>query len=181
MTETLATPQQIVTFWREAGPKRWFTRDSAFDEDIRRRFLATHQAAAAGQLKHWENAAEGALALLLLLDQFSRNMFRGDPRAFAADPLARAIAAGALIKGFDGQFPELRDFFYLPFVHSEDLADQQRAIALYQAARLDDFKWAQMHADIIRRFGRFPHRNAVLGRASTPEEQAFLDGGGFSG
>jgi uncharacterized protein (DUF924 family) len=181
MADALATPQEIVTFWREAGPKRWFTRDSAFDEDIRRRFLATHQAAATGQLKDWENNAEGALALLLLLDQFSRNMFRGDPRAFAADPLARAIAAGALIKGFDSQFSELRDFFYLPFVHSEDLADQERAIALYQAARLDDFKWAQMHADIIRRFGRFPHRNAVLGRTTTPEEQAFLTGGGFAG
>jgi uncharacterized protein (DUF924 family) len=181
MADPLATPQDIVTFWREAGRKRWFTKDSAFDDDIRRRFLVTHQAAAAGQLKDWENSAEGALALLLLLDQFSRNMFRGDKRAFAADPLARAIAAGALIKGFDSQFPELRDFFYLPFVHSEELADQQRAIALYQAARLDDFKWAQMHADIIRRFGRFPHRNAVLGRVSTPEEQAFLSAGGFSG
>jgi uncharacterized protein (DUF924 family) len=181
MADPLATPQDIVTFWREAGPKRWFSKDSVFDDEIRRRFLATHQAAAAWQLKDWENSAEGALALLLLLDQFSRNMFRGDPRAFAADPLARAIAAGALIKGFDSQFPELRDFFYLPFVHSEELADQERAIALYQAACLDDFKWAQMHADIIRRFGRFPHRNAVLGRATTPEEQAFLSAGGFSG
>jgi uncharacterized protein (DUF924 family) len=178
---TLASPHEIVAFWRDAGPKRWFARDAAFDDEIRRRFLATHEAAAAGKLRDWEGSAEGALALLLLLDQFLRNLFRGDPRAFAADPLARAVAAAALIKGYDSQFPELRDFFYLPFVHSEDLADQERALALYQGARVDDFKWAQMHCDIIRRFGRFPHRNAVLGRKTTPEEQAFLDGGGFSG
>ena len=126
---------------------------------------------------------EGALALLILLDQFPRNMFRGAARAFATDPLARAIAAGALLKGFDAQVPpEMRGFFYLPFMHSEDLADQERCVALYQAAGdADGLKWAQEHADIIRRFGRFPHRNAVLGRASTPEEQAFLDSGGFAG
>ena len=181
MTDGLASAQQIVSFWRDAGPECWFKKDPAFDDEIRRRFLATHEAAAAGQLKDWEISAEGALALLILLDQFSRNMFRGDPRSFASDPLARAIAAGALIKGYDSTFPDMRDFFYLPFVHSEDIADQERAIALYQAARSDDFKWAQMHADIIRRFGRFPHRNAVLGRATTPEEQTFLESGGFAG
>ena len=110
-------------------------------------------------------------------------MFRGEARAFASDPLARAIAAGALVRGFDSQVPaELRGFFYLPFEHSEDLADQERGIALYKAAGdADGLKWAEIHADIIRRFGRFPHRNAVLGRASTPEEQKFLDEGGFSG
>jgi uncharacterized protein (DUF924 family) len=181
MTDRLANAQEVVSFWRDAGPERWFTKDQAFDDEIRRRFLATHEAAAAGSLKDWENSAEGALALLILLDQFSRNMFRGDARSFASDHLARAIAAGALIKGHDSQFPDMRDFFYLPFVHSEDIGDQERAIALYQAARSDDFKWAQMHADIIRRFGRFPHRNAVLGRITTPQEQAFLDSGGFSG
>jgi uncharacterized protein (DUF924 family) len=181
VTETLPTPREIIEFWRDAGPKRWFSRDAAFDEEIRRRFLPAHTAAAAGRLKDWEANEDGTLALLLLLDQFSRNMFRNDPRSYATDPLARAVAAAALIKGYDSQFLELRDFFYLPFVHSEDLADQERAIALYQAARSDDFKWAQMHADIIRRFGRYPHRNAVLGRASTPEEQAFLDRGGFAG
>ena len=105
------------------------------------------------------------------------------PRAFATDPLARAVAAGAIIRGFDSQVPaEMRGFFYLPFMHSEELADQDRAIAFYKAAGdADGLKWAERHAGIIRRFGRFPHRNAVLGRATTAEEQTFLDEGGFAG
>jgi uncharacterized protein (DUF924 family) len=177
------TAADIVTFWREAGPKRWFAKDAAFDDDIRQRFLATHEAAAAGKLSAWEASAEGALALLILLDQFPRNMFRGQARAFTTDPLARAIAAGALVRGFDAQVPkEMRGFFYLPFEHSEDVADQQRCIALYKASGdADGLKWAEAHADIIRRFGRFPHRNAALGRPTTAEKQAFLDGGGFAG
>ena len=176
-------PAEIVTFWREVGPKGWFEKDAALDGKIRRRFLGAHEAAAAGELTDWEQSAQGALALLILLDQFPRNMFRGQARAFATDPLARAITAGALVRGFDSQAPaEMRSFFYLPFEHSEDLADQERGIALYKAAGdADGLKWAELHADIIRRFGRFPHRNAVLGRTSTPEEQAFLDGGGFAG
>jgi len=172
----------IVSFWQSAGPDRWFKKDAAFDDEIRERFLPAHEAAAAGKLSAWENDAQGALALLILLDQFPRNMFRGDARAFATDPLARAMAAGAIVRGFDSQFPDdLRGFFYLPFVHSEDMADQERAIMLYRAARLENLKYAEEHADIIRRFGRFPHRNAVLGRSTTPEEQAFLDNGGFAG
>jgi uncharacterized protein (DUF924 family) len=182
MTDTLAKPHEIVSFWREAGPDRWFKKDTAFDEEIRRRFLPTYETAAAGKLRDWEQSAEGALALLILLDQFPRNMFRGDKRAFVADSVARAVAAGALIKGFDGQVGDMRSFFYLPFEHSEDMADQERCIALYTAAGDDDgLKWAKLHADIIRRFGRFPHRNAALGRATTLEEQAFLDAGGFAG
>ena len=150
---------------------------------IHERFFDTYEAAATGKLSDWEHSAQGALALLILLDQFPRNMFRGDARAFATDPLARAITAGAIIRGFDSQVPnELRGFFYLPFEHSEDLADQERCIALNKAAGdTENLKWAEIHADIIRRFGRFPHRNAALGRATTPEEQAFLDGGGFAG
>ena len=177
------TAADVVAFWREAGPERWFNKDAAFDAEIRRRFLATYEVAAAGQLTAWEATAEGALALLILLDQFPRNMFRGSARAFAADPLARAIAAGALIRGFDAQVAaNMRTFFYLPFEHSEDMADQERCIALYKAAGdAENLKWAELHADIIRRFGRFPHRNEVLGRASTPEEQAFLASGGFAG
>jgi uncharacterized protein (DUF924 family) len=180
---TLAAPEEIVRFWREAGPERWYKKDAAFDDEIRRRFLEMHEAAAAGQLKDWENTATGALALLILLDQFPRNMFRGDPRAFATDELARAVTAGALIKGFDGQVaPDMRGFFYLPFQHSENLADQERGEALYRAAGdADGLKWATIHADIIRKFGRFPHRNAVLGRKMMPEEQKFLDDGGFGG
>jgi len=177
------TPAEVVTFWRDAGPKRWFSKDSAFDDDIRQRFLGQHEDAAAGKLSGWETTAEGALALLILLDQFPRNMFRGQARAFATDPLARAIAAGALVRGFDAQAPDgMRGFFYLPFEHSENLADQERAVAFYKAVGdADGLKWAEIHADIIRRFGRFPHRNAALGRASTPEERAFIDGGGFAG
>ena len=178
-----ARAADVVAFWREAGPKAWFKKDEAFDDDIRRRFLATHEAAAAGQLTEWEHNAEGALALLVLLDQFPRNMFRGSPRMFTTDPMARAIAAGSIVRGHDAQVDKnLRNFFYLPFEHSEDLRDQERSIALCKAAGdADSLKWAEIHADIIRRFGRFPHRNAVLGRATTPEEQKFLDSGGFGG
>lgn len=179
---SVETPAAIIAFWREASADRWFTKDAAFDDEIRRRFMASYEAAAAGKLTDWEQSAEGALALLLLLDQFPRNMFRGEARAFATDPLARTIASRAILNGFDGAFPEMRGFFYLPFEHSENLADQERALALFKAAGDEDgLKWAELHADIIRRFGRFPHRNAVLGRVTTPEEQAFLDGGGFAG
>jgi uncharacterized protein (DUF924 family) len=179
---SLEAPAAIVAFWREAGPDRWFKKDAAFDDEIKRRFLATHEAAAAGRLTDWEQSAEGALALLILLDQFPRNMFRSEARAFATDPLARAVTSRAILNGFDGAFPNLRGFFYLPFEHSENLADQERGLALYKAVGDEDgLKWAVLHADIIRRFGRFPHRNAVLGRVTTPEEQAFLDGGGFGG
>jgi len=178
-----ASAAEVVSFWRDAGPDRWFTKDAAFDGQIRERFFDTYEAEAAGKLSGWEGDAQGALALLILLDQFPRNMFRGDARAFATDPLARAVAAGAIVRGFDSQVPaDLRSFFYLPFEHSEDLADQERGIAFYKASGdADGLKWAEIHADIIRRFGRFPHRNAVVGRATTPEEQKFLDDGGFSG
>ena len=179
----LASAAEVVSFWREAGPDRWFTKDSAFDDSIRERFLDTYEAAAAGKFSTWEQSAEGTLALLILLDQFPRNMFRGEARAFATDPLARAVAAGGIVRGFDAQVPaDMRGFFCLPFEHSEDLADQERGIAFYKAiGDADGLKWAEVHADIIRRFGRFPRRNAVLGRTTTTEEQAFLDGGGFAG
>ena len=176
------TPAAVIAFWREAGPDRWFNKDTAFDDEIRRRFLALHEAAAAGKLTEWETSSEGALALLILLDQFPRNMFRGQARAFATDPLALAVASRAILNGFDGTFPDMRSFFYLPFEHSEDLKDQERALTLYKASGdADGLRWAEIHADIIRRFGRFPHRNAILGRVSTPEEQKFLDDGGFAG
>jgi len=114
-----ASAAEVVSFWQEAGPDRWFNKDTSFDQQIRERFLATYEQAAAGRLSSWEEGAQSALALLILLDQFPRNMFRGDARAFATDPLARAIAAGAIIRGFDSQVPtELRGFFYLPFEHS---------------------------------------------------------------
>ena len=183
MTGNDINPADVISFWREVGPKGWFEKDAAVDEDIRTRFLRLHETAAAGELESWEQNAEGTLALLILLDQFPRNMFRGQARAYATDPLARAIAASAIVHGFDAQvMPDMRGFFYLPFEHSEDMADQERSVALCKASGdAEALKWAEVHADIIRRFGRFPHRNPVLGRDTTPEEQAFLDSGGFAG
>jgi len=176
-------PGDVLAFWRAAGAKKWFAKSDAFDAEIRERFLATYEAAANGALSHWEASPDGAFALILVLDQFPRNMFRADARTFAADPLARAVADSAIARGYDRHFaPSERTFFYLPFEHSEDLADQDRCVALNRDyGDADGLKWAELHADIIRRFGRFPHRNKVLGRETTPEEEAFLDGGGFGG
>jgi uncharacterized protein (DUF924 family) len=172
----------VVAFWRDAGPDKWFTRDDAFDAEIREKFLATYEAAAAGKLSAWEDSAEDTLALMIVLDQFPRNMFRGDARTFAADPLARAAANRALKRGYDMDVPEgERGFLFLPFMHSEDMSDQRRCVELHRAAGHENLKYAERHADIIRRFGRFPHRNATLARATSPEEQAFLDAGGFAG
>jgi uncharacterized protein (DUF924 family) len=181
--QDIALPETVVAFWLDAGPDKWFVKDPDLDADIRARFWPTYEAAVAGRLDAWETSPDGALALLILLDQFSRNMFRNDPKTFAADPRARRIADRALEHGFDlAVDPRGRQFFYLPFMHSEDLADQARCVKLYRALG-DDYlqKFADDHADIVRRFGRFPHRNAVLGRQTTADEQAFLDGGGFKG
>jgi uncharacterized protein (DUF924 family) len=182
MAETPVTPAAILAFWRDAGPKRWYTPDEAFDAEVRRRFLDLWQRAAAGELSSWETSDDGALALVIVLDQFPRNLFRGDIRTYASDALAREVAGRAIAGGVDARIdPALREFLYLPFMHSEHLADQLRCIELSRAAgHTESLKWAEHHADIIRRFGRFPHRNRLLGRATTPEEQAFLDQGGFS-
>jgi uncharacterized protein (DUF924 family) len=181
-SETIATPEEVLAFWLEAGPDCWFAADEAFDASIRARFLPTYEAAARGELAGWEASAEGALALVIVLDQFPRNMFRGTARAYATDERARWAANLALKRGYDLDIPaEMRSFLFLPFMHSEDLIDQNRCVELYRAAADENLSYAIEHRDIIRRFGRFPHRNAILGRASTPEEQAFLDGGGFAG
>ena len=176
-------PGDVIAFWQAAGYDKWFTKDEAFDAIVRAQFLPAYEDAAAGRLASWEATADGALALLILLDQMPRNIFRGDARAFAADEAARAVADAALARGFEREVPAaLRPFFFLPFMHSEHLPDQERSVGLYQAfGDAELLKFAEVHADIIRRFGRFPHRNAVLGRATTAEEQAFLDGGGFKG
>ncbi len=176
-------PQDVVGFWRDAGPKKWFAPDAAFDAEITQRFLTTHEQAAAGKLTEWEKTAQGALALLLLLDQFPRNMFRQTPRAFATDPVARGIAERAIKAGFDLEVGnELRSFFYLPFMHSEELADQELCLKLYRDyGNEDGIKFAEIHLDAIRRFGRFPHRNEILGRSSSADEIAYLDSGGFRG
>ena len=180
---TDAAASALVAFWREAGPSRWFTRDDAFDAQCRERFLDLHMRASRRELEPWLDTATGALALVLLVDQIPRNVFRGSAHVWATDGLARRYADAALARGHDRRVePELRTFFYLPFVHSEALADHERAQALYAGLDGDDpGRWARHHRGIIERFGRFPHRNALLGRESTAEEQAFIDGGGFSG
>jgi uncharacterized protein (DUF924 family) len=178
-----AHPNDVVGFWRQAGPEKWFKKVRAFDEAIRLKFEPTHHAAARGEYDAWTATPDGALALLILLDQFPRNLYRGSAHQFATDPKARPTARAAVDAGPHRQVdPILRNFFYLPFEHSEDLADQDYGIALCaEAGDADNLKWAQIHRDIIARFGRFPHRNASLGRVTTPEEQAFLDEGGFAG
>jgi uncharacterized protein (DUF924 family) len=181
MAEAPVTPAGILAFWRDAGPDRWYRRDDAFDAEVRRRFFGLWQQASAGELSSWETSDDGALALVIVLDQFPRNMFRGDARTYASDRLAREVAHRAVERGVDARIDgALREFLYLPFMHSEHLADQLRCIELQRAAgHTESLKWAEHHADIIRRFGRFPHRNRLLGRATTPDEQAFLDEGGF--
>jgi uncharacterized protein (DUF924 family) len=174
--------QDVVAFWREAGPGKWFRKDEAFDAEFRQRFLAAHEEAARGALDAWKDSPEGALALLILLDQFPRNAFRGTPRVYATDVQARAVADHSVRMGFPPQVePALRGFFCLPFMHSEDLADQDRCVAMTAADGGEQHRYALHHRGIVQRFGRFPHRNAVLGRASTPEEEAFLASGGFGG
>jgi uncharacterized protein (DUF924 family) len=182
-----AHPADIVEFWRQAGAERWFEKDPAFDEAIRLKFEPTHHAAARGEYDGWIETADGALALLILLDQFPRNLYRGSAHQFATDPLARKLAAEAISRGHDRAFDnDLRSFFYLPYAHSEAMADQDRGVALCQAQAdeandPDLVKWALVHRFIVERFGHFPHRNHALGRPTTPEEQAFLDHGGFAG
>ena len=180
---TIASAEEVIAFWRDAGQDRWFKPDAGFDAQIRERFLDTHEAAAAGRLDEWQQTADGTLALLILLDQFPRNMFRGTPRAFATDSKALKIAEGAVENGRDRKVEaSMRSFFYLPFMHSERLGDQERGLALYQElGNAEALKYAELHLDAIRRFGRFPHRNEILGRQSTPEEIAYLEGGGFRG
>ncbi|WP_353181712.1 DUF924 family protein [Bosea sp. (in: a-proteobacteria)] len=180
---SLPSPAEILAFWHEAGPEKWFAKDAEFDAEIGRRFRPAYEAAAAGRLDGWQETPEGAYALLILLDQFPRNLFRGSPQAFATDARALAVARRAIAAGFDTSYaPPERRFFYLPFMHSEELHDQEHCIALCAAAEdADGVKYAEIHRDIIRDFGRFPHRNAVLGRDTTAAEQAFLDAGGFAG
>lgn len=168
--------KSVVRFWERAGPKRWFRVDRAFDDRFRRRFMATHLAAARRELEGWLETPAGALALLILLDQFPRNAWRGTGHAFATDGLARLYAGIAVERGDDlatGQ--SLRRFFYMPYQHSEDLADQERSLRLFAALpREPNDRWAEHHHGLVARFGRFPHRNAALGRADTPDEEAFL-------
>ena len=175
-------PQDMLGFWREAGATKWFNGGAGFDAECRARFLEPHHAAARREFAHWMRDAEGALALALLLDQIPRNVFRGSAHAFATDGLAREYARSAIDAGFDRRIDApMRLFLYMPFEHSEDMADQDRAVRLIEAMGEAGYAdYARRHRDAIARFGRFPHRNAALGRASTPEEEAWLEaGGGF--
>lgn len=185
MTDTI---QDVLTFWRNAGPAMWFAHDEAFDNAIRERFLPLYEILASNDHllinRHpWELTPDGSLALIIVLDQFPRQIFRGHARAFATDPVARAVAHRALLAEHDMHVStELRSFFYLPFMHSEDLADQERSLTLYEElGNMEGREYAKIHHDIIARFGRFPHRNPALGRQTTKEEQRFLNEGGFKG
>jgi uncharacterized protein (DUF924 family) len=177
---------EILRFWFGDGSdpeheRRWFVQDAGFDLACRNGFLADHESAARGELDSWKNEPSSVLALILLLDQFPRNIFRGTPRAFATDSKALATAKDAITREFDlTLLPVRRSFIYLPFQHSENLEDQYESVRLFR--KLADehpemaghVKYADDHFEVIRRFGRFPHRNAVLGRISTPEESEFL-------
>jgi uncharacterized protein (DUF924 family) len=179
----VTTHSEVVAFWRDAGAARWFARDDAFDTEFRRRFEAEHFVAARGEYEAWMESAEGALGLLILLDQFPRNCFRGSAHSYATDGLARHYARRAVDAGFDQEIDSgLRLFFYLPFEHSETLAEQDRSMELFGGiGDAELMKYAKLHRDLIERFGRFPHRNAALGRESTREELDYLASGGFSG
>lgn len=177
-----AEAKAVIAFWRSAGPRLWFAKDVGFDEQFRTAFLAHHEAAARGDYVDWARTAYGALALTILLDQFPRNAFRDTQRMYATDAMACAVTNAAVNAGLDRHIDDqLVVFLYLPFSHSERLIDQERCVALM--ARLDEPAptHARRHRDIIRRFGRFPHRNPILGRSMTAEEQCYLDTGGYQG
>lgn len=173
--------REVLDFWfAEENKAHWFEPSAEFDRTVRRRFAKLLARAVTGELDHWRDSAEGSLALCILLDQLPRNIFRGDARAYAADEKALAVAEHAVSRGLDRQLPpDGQHFLYLPFMHSERLGNQLRALALCEAAGLHEVKkHAEEHLAIIRRFGRFPHRNAILGRESTAEEAAFLEQSG---
>lgn len=173
----------VLEFWRAAGPSKWWKTDLDFDVEIKDRFGALYERAAAGDLDHWRDEANTCLALVIVLDQFSRNLFRGSDKTFAQDKYALELAKNAVKNSFNQTEPkELAEFFHLPYMHSEVLEDQETCLKLIRAGGNEgSIKAAIEHRDIIARFGRFPHRNVVLGRQTSPEEQAFLADGGFSG
>ena len=180
------TPAEVLNFWFKRDRKAWFEKTPVFDDEIRSRFLPLYEMALGGRLGSWRNEPKSCVALVILLDQFPRNMFRGTARAFETDPAAREAARAILDQGWDKALSaDERMFVYLPLEHSESLHDQERCLALMKEIAVfretaDLPKWAEAHLTIIRRFGRFPHRNAALGRASTPEEIEFLKTPGSS-
>jgi len=177
------SPEDVIDFWKIAGERKWFTRDAVFDGMLSVRFKGALKDACAGAFDDWSATPDGALALTIMLDQFSRNIHRGSPLAFAADAKALALAKRSIVRGFHQAMPvTLARWFLMPFEHAEDLDAQMRGVALFTTMGFADLAWwARLHLDIIARFSRFPHRNPILGRASTPEEIAFLAAGGFAG
>jgi uncharacterized protein (DUF924 family) len=177
------TPARVNDYWLdEVGPEGWYAGGEALDADIRDRFAPACDAAAAGRLDGWRHHGDGALALLILLDQMPRNIHRGGPRAFAADAHARSVATRAIAMGLDLAVADpARQFFYLPLEHSESLQHQERAVRLIglRMEAPETLLHARAHREIVRRFGRFPFRNAALGRASSAAERRFLDGGAY--
>ncbi len=180
VTETEAA--EVIDFWRAVGRGRWFVSDTALDEELRRRFAPLHGRMSHSSMAQALTSPQRALATLIVFDQFSRNMFRATPKMFETDELARSIAASAIVCGFDREVEDdVRIFFFLPFEHSEDLADQNRSVELFQTLGDAEYaRFAEAHLRIIQRFGRFPHRNDILGRKSTPEETEFLKTEGSS-
>jgi uncharacterized protein (DUF924 family) len=179
---TPARARDVLDFWEAAGSELWFAKDDAFDRRFAEAFLVEHEAARAGRLAAWETSPHGALALTLLLDQFPRNVFRGTARMYETDGRAREVASAAIQRGDDRRVPDaLAQFFYLPFGHSEVLADQERSVELCRRLDAETLAHAEHHRDIVRRFGRFPHRNVLLGRASSAAEREYLEGGGYQG
>jgi uncharacterized protein (DUF924 family) len=176
------TPDEVLSFWFGEHRQDWFAKDPAFDAEIRARFLALHEAAAQGGFAHWADEPRSCLALVIVLDQFPRNMFRGEARAFATDALARAAARAIIERGWNQQMTQAEQLFaYLPFEHSESLADQDLSCELMKGFDAQQLRYALRHREIIQRFGRFPHRNSLLGRESTAAELEFLKlpGSGF--
>ncbi|MFS0740323.1 DUF924 family protein [Brevundimonas sp. 3P9-tot-E] len=182
MTQLLSSTE-VLDFWSDAGPDKWFAKDAAFDRAFSDRCCDTHYAAARRELDHWIETPEAALALIILLDQLPRNAFRDTAHMFATDPLALGFAKEAIRQGHDSKLPlELRAFMLMPMMHAESLEDQERLLTLLDEEREPEtYKFAVIHRDIIARFGRFPHRNACLYRSTTPQEDEFLVSGGFSG
>jgi uncharacterized protein (DUF924 family) len=191
----MAQIEEILRFWFGDSPsngqgksrKVWFLKDPNFDQEIRTHFLADYEKAAQGQLEDWQSSPQGCLALTLLFDQFPRNLFRGQPEAFATDEKALALVRAAIAKGFDQALPPIqRWFLYIPFMHSESLADQQYSVELFRQLSAEEpeiasaYEYAIKHLQVIERFGRFPHRNSALNRATTPEEAEFLKQPGSS-
>lgn len=179
----LLSPSDVLAFWLEAGPEKWFAKNAVFDREFSDLCCDTHYAAARRELDHWLETPDGALALIILLDQLPRNAFRDTAHMFATDPLALKFAKQAIQQGYDRKImAELRAFLLMPLMHSEVLADQEQLLTLLdQVSEAQTYKFAVIHRDIIARFGRFPHRNDSLARDTTPQEHNFLASGGFSG